>query len=173
VKYWFWIILLLPASALFAKDKKLGGYVLDPVSFRVIQSYCIDTHNLPPREVKVINQFIARESKPTGLLARLPWHRLGTCQEANPDAIVRLEFPYDHSSAYFVRHDIQGALIVFRPGSPSPIYETQALPPTGESGIYNDRSILEVLERNALESVTRALIHDWQKLSETPRDAPS
>ena len=64
MKQWLWIILLLPVSPLVAKDKKLGGYVLDAAAFGEIQSYCVDTHNQPPREVKVINQFLARESRP-------------------------------------------------------------------------------------------------------------
>ncbi len=51
MKHWLWIILLFPVSPLVAGDKKLGGYVLDAAAFRKIQTYCIDTRNLPPREV--------------------------------------------------------------------------------------------------------------------------
>ena len=55
------------------KDQKLGGYVLDATAFRKIQSYCVDTHNQHRRaSVKVINQFVARESRPQGLLAETP-----------------------------------------------------------------------------------------------------
>ena len=101
MRHWLWIILLLPVSPLIAKDKKLGGYVLDPAAFRKIQTYCVDTHNLPPREVKVINRFVERESKPQGLLSRLPWRRLATCREGAPDAIVRTEFPPDRFEVDF------------------------------------------------------------------------
>src|SRR5271169_689729 len=95
MKQWLWVILLLPVSPLVANDKKLGGYVLDPAAFQKVQSYCIDTHSLPSREVKVISQFVARESNPSGLLAKLPWHLLATCREGGADAIVRPEFPLD------------------------------------------------------------------------------
>ena len=167
MKHWLWIILLLPVSPLIARDKKLGGYVLDAPAFRKIQSYCIDTHNLPPREVLVINQFVARESRPTGLLARLPWHRLATCREGNPDALVRLEFPSDRFPSIFMRREINGVLFVFRAGSPSPIYETREVLMTDAFEGQNEGFATEILEHDALYYVVRILIHDWQKLSET------
>jgi hypothetical protein len=173
MKHWLWIILLLPVSPLVAKDKKLGGYVLDPAAFRKIQSYCIDTHNLPLREVKVIDLFVARESKPTGLLARLPWHRLSTCREGGPDAIVRTEFPSDHFPSIFMRREINGVLFVFKTGSPSPIYETREVMMTDVFEGNSEGFATEVLEHDALYYVVRILLHDWQKLSETLPPAAS
>jgi hypothetical protein len=168
MKHWLWIIMLLPASLLFAKDKKLGGYVLDPAAFRKIQTYCVDTHNLPPREVKVINQFLAHESKPSGPLARLPWQRLATCREGYPDAIVRPEFSPDHFGSIFMRRAIDGVLLVFRAGSPTPIYETRPVLMThifdGDSNGFDTAA----LEHDALYFVVRILIHDLRKLSESP-----
>jgi hypothetical protein len=167
MKGWLWIILLLPVSPLFARDKKLGGYVLDAAAFGKIQSYCVDTHNLPPREVKVINQFLSRESRPAGLLARLPWHRLASCREGAPDAIVRLEFPSYHFPTIFSGRDVNGVLFVFRTGSPSPIYETHEVSMTHAFEGDSDGFDTKVLEHDALYYVVRILIHDWQKLSET------
>lgn len=165
MKRWLWIILLLPGSPLFAKGKKFEGYVMDAAAFRAIQSYCIDTHNLPPREVKVIDQFILQESKPKGLLTKLPWHLLATCQDGGPEAIARVEFAYNHPPTRINRHDIKGVLLLFRAGSPSPIYETQALPMAGlNSDLLNPGYTLEEFERNALDSVIRILIHDLQKI---------
>jgi hypothetical protein len=69
--------------------------VLDAAAFRKIQSYCVDTHNLPPDDAKVIDHFVSQESKPRGLLTKLPWHRRETCDAAGLDAIVRMEFPHD------------------------------------------------------------------------------
>jgi hypothetical protein len=165
MKNLLWIILLLPLTPLFARDKKLGGYVLDRAAFGKIQSYCVDTQNMPPREVKVINQFVARESRPEGLLIQLSWHRLVSCRDGAPDAIVRLEFPHDDFSI-FSRHDVNGVLFVFRPGSPSPIYETQevSIPHLFNGDI--DGFDTKVLEHEDLYFVVRILIHDWQKLSE-------
>ena len=173
MKQWLWIILLLPVSPLVAKDKKLGGYVLDAAAFGEIQSYCVDTHNQPPREVKVINQFLARESRPSGLLARLPWRRVATCQEVASDAIVRLEFPYCQFPAVFGRRAVNGVLFVFRAGSPTPIYETREVLVADVFESSNDGFDTAVLENNALYYAVRMLIRDWQKLSETLRAAAS
>ena len=170
MKYWLWIILLLPGS-LFAKDKKLGGYVLDATTFRKIESYCVDTHNLPPREVKVIDQFISYESKPQGLLSRLPWHRLATCRGGDPDAIVRLEFPAPRFQSMFMRRQVNGVLFVFRAGSPSPIYETREVLMTDAFGGVSEGFTTEVLEHDALYYVVGILIHDWRKLAGNLRAA--
>ena len=169
MKRWLWIILLLPGSPLFAQHKKLEGYVLDAAAFGKIQSYCVDTHNLPPDQVKVIDHFVLQESKPKGLLTKLPWHRLATCQDAGLDAIVRMEFPHDISSSHTARNDVKGVLLVFRPSSPSPIYETPAVTIPGRPRRNNDdefsgKLIGDLLEYDALNSVVRILIHDWQRL---------
>lgn len=171
MKNWLWVILLLSASPLVAKDKKLKGYIFDAAAFERIQSYCFDTHNLPPREVKVINQFVARESRPTGLLARLPWHRLATCQEGHPDAMVRPEFPSGRFASLFMNRDIDGVLFVFRAGSPTPIYETREVLMTYTLNVNNDGFATEALEHNALYFVVQFLIHDWRQFSETLRAA--
>jgi hypothetical protein len=168
MKHGLWIILLLLVPPLFAKDKKLGGYVLDPTAFRSIQSYCIDTHNLPPDDVKLIDRFVAQESRSKGLLRKLPWHRRVSCQEAGVGAVVRMEFPRDPASTTPTRDEIKGALLVFLPGAPSPIYETPAVTMGDEAPPNVDRDdrfagslVAEVMKYGALSSVLRILIHDW------------
>ena len=171
MRNWLWVILLFSVAPLVAKDQKLGGYFLDPAAFQQIHSYCIDTRNMPPREMKVIGQFIARESRPTGLLAKLPWHRLATCREGAPDAIVRPEFPRDRLSSLFTRHEINGVLLVFRAGSPSPIYETRKVSIVDPYQASTDEFDLQVLEHDALYFAVRMLIQDLQKLPEALRAA--
>ena len=166
MKGWLWIILLLPVSPLVAREQKFAGYVLDAAALGKIQSYCFDTHNLPPREVKVIDQFVARESKPTGLLVRLPWHRLASCQEGNPDAILRPEFPPHRFPSVPLRRKVNGVLLVFRAGSPSPIYETREVQMTYAFDVSNEGFATEALEHDALYFVVQILVRDWQKLSE-------
>ena len=166
MKRWFWLILLLPASSLFAQNKKLQGYVMDPAAFRKIRTYCVDTHNLPPDQVKVIDHFVSKESKPGGLLTKLPWARRASCQEAGLGALMRLEFPHDATSA--AEHEVKGALLVFRPGAPSPIYETPAVSIEGEPRHDDDEEdfrlnlVADVLEYSALAAAVRILIHDWR-----------
>jgi hypothetical protein len=167
MKRCLWIILLLPGLPLFARDKKLGGYVLDPPAFQKIQTYCVDTHNLGPREVTVIDQFISREGKSSGLLARLPWQRLATCKAPRPDALVRLEFPADRYAGVFNRRAINGVLLVFRPGSPTPVYETREVLMTDTFEGSSEGFDKQVLEHDALYYVVRILAHDWQLVSGT------
>lgn len=168
MKYWVWIILLLPGAAQCAQRRKLEGYVMDRSAFRNIQSYCVDTHNLPPDQIRVIDHFVRRESKPQGLLSKLPWHRRATCQDASLEAVVRMEFPRDQASS--VEDEVEGVLLVFRPGSPSPIYETPAVSLPGEprrnpaeDDEFAVKLVSGVLEYSVLSSVVRILIHDWQK----------
>jgi hypothetical protein len=171
MKHWLWLILLLPVSPLVAKDKKLGGYVLNAAAFREIQTYCVDTHNLAPWDVQVISQFMARESKPTGVLAGLPWHRLATCREGDPDAIVRPEFPSGRLETVFLRRQIRGQLLVFRAGSPSPIYVTRAVSMTDGFEGHSEEFATGIMEYHALYCVVQILIHDGRQLSESRRAA--
>src|ERR1039458_5355368 len=157
------LFLFLQFSSLLAKDKRLDGYILDVAAFRQVELYCVDTHNLPPREVAVINQFVSRESRPRGLLGRLPWHRLAICQEGGSQAIVRLEFPTKRAPVFFTSHDINGALLVFKAGSPSPIYETREVLVESPFSLSSGEPEVEFLEHVAISYVVRILIHDCKQ----------
>ena len=168
MKRWLWMILVLSSPLPCAQKPKLEGFIIDPAAFRKIQSYCVDTHNLPPDQVKVIEHFVALESKTKGLLRKLPWSRRQTCQDPGVDAIVRMEFPHDAASA--AEDEVKGALLVFRPGLPSPIYETPAVTIQGEPRRHSPDDdnfsvdlVADLLEYNALGMAVRILIHDWQK----------
>jgi len=171
MKYWLWIVITLFALPLFAKDYKLRGYVMDAAAFRNIQTYCIDTRYLPPWKERIVNQFVAHESHPNGLLVKLPWRRLTSCEEGAADARVRLEFPPDHSLAQAMRNDVNGMLFVFKPGSPSPIYETREVVVQGDENDFYTRYAVLFREQSAVDSAVRALIHDW--LNYTAPTAPS
>ena len=167
MRYGLSILLLLTPWPLWARNRKLEGFVLNAAAFRKIQSFCVDTHNLPPDQVRVINRFIFQESKPEGLLTKLPWHRRATCQDADLDAIVRLEFLHD--PPVFLRPEhVEGVLLLFRPGSPSPIYETPAVaiagrPRHSDDDPFDVKLIAPVLEYDAAGSALRDLIHDWHR----------
>ena len=168
MKRWLWIILLLPPLPLFAQSGKFEGYVMNAAAFRKIQSYCVDTHNLPEDQVKVIDHFVSQESKPKGLLTKLPWHRRSSCQDAGIDALVRVEFPHGSPFSHPERDEVQGVLLVFQPGSPSPIYETPAVkipgnPRRDDDDSFDVKIVGDLLEYSAASSVVRMLIHDWQK----------
>ena len=169
MKGWLWFVLLLPGSLLAAESKKLQGYVLNAGAFRKIQTYCVDTHNLPPDQVKIIDHFVSVESKPKGLLTKLPWSRREGCQDHELGAILRMEFPHDPTSTR--EHQVKGVLLVFRPGSPSPIYETPAVTVEGEPRTHSDEEedftgdlVANVLEYSVLDTALRMLVHDWLKM---------
>jgi len=172
MKYWLWIVITLPALPLFAKDYKLRGYVMDAAAFRNIQTYCIDTRYLPPWEERIVNKFVAHESHPKGLLAKLPWRRLTSCKDGAADARVRLEFPPDRSLAQAVRNDVNGMLFVFKPGSPTPIYETREVVVQGDGIDYDARGAVLFREQSAVDSAVRALIHDWLKYTAPVAPSP-
>jgi hypothetical protein len=168
MKRWLWVVALLLPVASFAQNKKLQGYIMNAGAFGKIHTYCVDTHNLPPEEVRVVDHFVSEESKAKGLLTRLPWRRYETCQDADVDALVRLEFPHDSPLAPNPRNEVKGVLLVFRPGSPSPIYETPAVtisgnPRRNEDDPFDVKLVAGLLEYSAAGSVVRMLIHDWQR----------
>jgi hypothetical protein len=162
MKPWLWIVVLLLGAPLCARDKKFEGYVINPSALREVESYCVDTHNLPADQTRIIERFVSQATKPKGVLAKLPWHRLPRCQESGHHAIVRFEFM--HKRPGVNGYNLEGALLVFRPGSPSPIYETQALPMWYFFADVRDRTTTEFLEQDALDSVSRILVHDWRHL---------
>jgi len=168
MKRWLWFMLLWLGPLSCARGAKLDGYILNPDAFRKIQSYCVDTHNLLPEQVKVIDRFVAQESKPKGLLTKLRWSRRQSCQDKELNAIVRMEFPHDVNSES--ENKVRSVLFVFRPGSPSPIYETPAVTVEGEPRSHSEGEkdfaadmVADVLEYSALGAVVRILIHDWQE----------
>ena len=165
MKHWFWIVVLLSAAPLFGKDTKLGGYVFDAAAFRNIQTYCLDTTNLSPWDEKTVQYYVAHESQPKGLLTKLPWRKLESCADG-ADARLRLEFQPHHFLAQRMRNDVNGVLLVFKPSSPSPIYETREVVMQGDDNNYVDAtSSLLSRRHHAVDFSVRALVHDWLKLS--------
>lgn len=167
MKCWLWIMALLLPAISFAQSKKLQGYIMNAGAFGKVRTYCVDTHNLPPDQADVVERFVTDESKPRGLLTRLPWRRLDSCQDASVDALVRLEFPHDSPLAPEPRNDVKGVLLVFQRGEPSPIYETPAVtipgrPRHSDEDPFDVKMVADLLEYSAAGSVVRMLIHDWQ-----------
>ena len=157
-------ILLLSGTSLFGQNLKFQGYVLNVPAFRQIHFYCVDTHNLPSDQVTAINHFVWRESRAKGLLTKLPWQRRTTCLQDSIDAILRLEFVHQPHFSFAYNDDLEGALLVFRPGSPSPIYETPAISVPGPDLAAFDGFITARLVRyNVAAYAVRILIHDWKQ----------
>ena len=165
------IVLVFSIAPTLAEAAKLQGYVMNVAAFQKVRSFCVDTHNLPTDQVNVINRFVDKESRGRGLLTRLPWYRRENCRDAGLDAIVRLEFPRD-APAFLHNDDIEGVLFVFRPGSPSPIYETPAVTVDGPADDpFRGKLVAAWLEYNAAAYAVRILIHDCQRRRGTLRES--
>lgn len=87
------IPLLLIAIPSASKQKKPTGEINDPAAFAKVASYCVDASELSPPEAYDVRGFVAVEGKPGKLLSKLSWKLLPGCQESDPDAIIKLEFP--------------------------------------------------------------------------------
>jgi len=89
-----WVLLLViavwPPSA-SGNDK---GTVLDRPTLARVESYCVDTTSLPDDEVYVVKGFLKEEDKPKGILKKLRWKRIEDCVRPEPDATIRIEFPF-------------------------------------------------------------------------------
>jgi hypothetical protein len=89
---WACILLVFIALPLLATGKKLAGKVTDEAAFGQIRSYCIDTSLLPGWEAIDVRDLVKTESKPKGLLSKLPWRLAASCQASDVDAVVRVRF---------------------------------------------------------------------------------
>jgi hypothetical protein len=89
-----WVLLLViavwPPSA-SGNDK---GRVLDRPALAQVESYCVDIAGLADDEVYLVRGFLKEQGKPKGLLKDLRWKRVEDCVESEPDATIRIEFPF-------------------------------------------------------------------------------
>jgi hypothetical protein len=90
-----WLLLLLVAvSPPPTKGGADKGKVLDRPALAQVESYCVDTASLPDDEVYVVKGFLKEEDKPKGILKKLRWKRIEDCVGSEPDATIRIEFPF-------------------------------------------------------------------------------
>lgn len=162
------MVLLMGGTAALAQNERYQGYVMNPAAFRHIRAYCVDTHNLPAADARLVENFVAQESRPRGLLAKLPWQQRANCATRSVDARLRLEFPRDSLPPSAGPDEVTAALLVFQPGSPSPIYETPPVAIAASQGTDRDdrfagKLVGQVMEYSALSSALRMLIHDCRE----------
>jgi hypothetical protein len=90
------VLLLVVAAWLPAKQKKPAGTVADREAFSKVTSYCVDNSGLPSDQAYDVRGFLQAEGKPGKLLSKLSWKLLSDCRESEPDAVITLEFPTQH-----------------------------------------------------------------------------
>ena len=72
--------------------KKLEGEILDRRALAEVRTYCIEKSGLSDSDRYIVDGFLKTESKPKHLLTKMPWKRVESCQDDNPDAIATVEF---------------------------------------------------------------------------------
>ena len=149
MKHCLCIAILTAVMQLAAKEQKLTGEVSDRAALAAIESYCVDTRQLPDDQAYQIRGFLQDESKPHGLLSKLSWKLFPDCREGGPDAIIRVEFPLLKTTA-------------IRLGEP---------PSPGElpTNLYNIKAVLEVSEAASSRKLYHVQASPWTLESPTPR----
>ncbi len=101
LKLWACVVLACAAVPPAAAKVKLAGKVLNAAALSKVKAYCVDTSNLkgpvypgdvPRPEQFDVRKLVRRESKPKGLLSKLPWKLEANCSAPGVDAVVRFKF---------------------------------------------------------------------------------
>lgn len=85
------MVLLVAATPLLAREKKLAGKVADSAALLKLQSFCIDSSSLNPVQVADLDTFLKQFSKPGRLLSKLPWKLAPDCASADAVASFVIE----------------------------------------------------------------------------------
>ncbi len=179
MKSGLWVLIISLPLALGAKDKKPTGEIPDRAALAKIASYCVDTKGLAGDAAYAVKGFIETESKPRKLLTRLPWKLFSDCREGNPDAVIRIDFPFLNSVN--IRrgpppsepdfYKIKAVMEITDAGSEQMLYKAQAAPllSGADESISSTSQPLPVLRRDALYGVFSTLIQDVERLSKAAR----
>ncbi len=186
LRSWMGLVLVCGALPLKAAGKKLAGKVLDVAAFGQIRSYCIDTSRLPGWEAIDVRDLVKTESKPRGLLSKLPWSRVHDCTASGEDAVIRIKFRRLTVTAVQAgpvpmlgegspglspgSYQWRALLRVFSPGSSRAIYEVEGNPLNyglGENGAPREEPG-HILRREAAYHAFWALAADVKRISQRP-----
>jgi hypothetical protein len=176
---WLWVPALLAALPLAAKEKKPTGEIPDRAAFVKIRSYCIDSSQLPGDQAYSVRGFVETESKPKKLLTRLPWKLYRDCREAEPDAIVKIEFPFLRNTSAQLgtppdprnppddEYRTKAVLEISGASSSRLLYKVEAWPldnPLVDSGVERGDP-LPLQRHNAMYNAFSTLIEDVKRVS--------
>jgi hypothetical protein len=171
-----WLLLLLVAvSPPPTKGGADKGKVLDRPTLARVESYCVDTASLPDDEVYVVKGFLKEEDKPKGILKKLRWKRIEDCVRSEPDATIRIEFPFLNAvelrageapgvgisiSPRDFRDHLKAVLRVHDNSTSRIIYTAEALPLESSRDPVTLGSNLYDRRLDALRRTFEMLIHD-------------
>ncbi len=172
------VFLAMPA---ISQGQKSSGDMPKPRELARVQSYCINKSDLSGPDRYLIEGFVKTESKPKGLLTKLPWKLVEDCHDGNPDAIASLGFVSlneiaivagDYPSTTITTKNnpeapVKAVLSIDDPSTETLLYRVQALAPPPNSP--QDAPVMRVPygpveKRDAVYHVFWALIEDLKRL---------
>jgi hypothetical protein len=174
---------LFVATPAISQVKKPTGEIPNRQELAKVQTYCVNKSGLSNTDRYLIDGFVKTESKPKGLLTKLPWKLVADCRDGNPDATATLEFvpmnetairmgepsqaPVALTPQSFPEAPIKVVLTVGDASSEKLLYRVQALAPspdTPEEPPAMRVPVGPVEKRDAVYHVFWALIQDLQRL---------
>jgi hypothetical protein len=179
-----------------AAGAKLAGKVLDAAALSKVKTYCVDTRNLkgpvypgdvPRPEEFDVRELVKRESRPKGLLSKLPWRLEADCSAPGLNAIIRFEFrvilspteeilldspviaAYPQRGEFRWRAELQ---VTDKPSSRG-VYEAEGNPVDSRLTRTRDQDQVQVqryhvLRQDAAYHALAALISDVKTISKNP-----
>jgi len=209
LKLWVLVVLACAALPSATAGAKLAGKVLDDSAFTKVKTYCVDTSNLGVApgawiysgangpfnvvspsgvgdvahpEAFDVGEVMTRESRPKGLLRKLPWKLDESCSAAGVDAIVRFNFsltagvailraPTEQSTQdQLIPRGWRAQLQVSAKTSSSVIYKTEGVPLGSNLGrtAINQVDLDHTLRQSAAYGALAALVSDVRVVSKNP-----
>jgi len=174
------LLVLLPLAA--SGGKKPMGRIPDVAAFNGVRTYCIDTSQLSGSEAYDVKAFVHVESKPKGLLTKLPWRLEPDCDKESPDAIAKMSFRLLNKMGAVLgttspdrmpamdSYALRAYLQVSDGESSKVLYELEAAPldnpeiETDPNKIPNEEP-LPILRRNATYRAFWTMIEDLKRIS--------
>lgn len=132
------LLLCITALPQLAEARKPYGKVLDEQALQNVHTYCFDTAGLSDQDAYLVRGFARREDKPRHLLVKLPWKFMQSCQEGNPDAIVKVNFEL-----------VKVYGLLFGDVTPNPMTR-------GESTRYQPEAVMQVVGKDSGRAIYRA-----------------
>ncbi len=95
------VVLFFSSLVTAMAGPNLAGKVLDRAALQNVKTYCVDTSNLSPgpvwwrnllhQESLDVRAVIESESKPKGLISKLPWKLQASCSAPGVDAVLHFD----------------------------------------------------------------------------------
>jgi hypothetical protein len=84
-------LLLLSCVSLAGPEKKTQGQVADAGALLKVHTFCLNTNTLTTQQEDSLKKVLARAGKPKGVLTKLNWKLLDSCDSSDATVTVKME----------------------------------------------------------------------------------